>query len=181
MATLWICDAFGAWLIYHFGIVVKAVASLHRHSVLPQSVYTSTYVCMNTYTIHAQSAKHCSCDHPVIGCNRINCMCPLRRNGFCIIALGGGGGGRGQKGLYRPYLEELEVLHYIFRLSWTQYWKLFCDIYQCVIAGRPPLWSSGQSSWLQIQGSRVRFPWHYKKKLVVGLKRGTLSLVSTTE
>jgi hypothetical protein len=23
---------------------------------------------------------------------------------------------------------------------------------------RPPLWSSGQSSWLQIQRSRVRFP-----------------------
>jgi hypothetical protein len=23
---------------------------------------------------------------------------------------------------------------------------------------RPPLWSSGQSSWLQIQKSRIRFP-----------------------
>jgi hypothetical protein len=27
----------------------------------------------------------------------------------------------------------------------------------------PPLWSSGQSSWLQIQGSRVRFPGTTKK------------------
>jgi hypothetical protein len=44
----------------------------------------------------------------------------------------------------------------------------------------PPLWSSGQSPFLQIQRSRVRFP-HYKKKIVVGLKRGPLSLVSTTE
>jgi hypothetical protein len=44
---------------------------------------------------------------------------------------------------------------------------------------RPPLWSSGQSSWLQIQGSRVRFPGTTKK--VVGLERGPLSLVSTTE
>jgi hypothetical protein len=39
----------------------------------------------------------------------------------------------------------------------------------------PPLWSSGQSSWLDIQRSRVRFP------AVVGLERGPLSLVSITE
>jgi hypothetical protein len=44
----------------------------------------------------------------------------------------------------------------------------------------PPLWSSGQSSWLQIQGSRFRFQGTTKKK-VVGLERGPLSLVSTTE
>jgi hypothetical protein len=43
----------------------------------------------------------------------------------------------------------------------------------------PPLWSSGQSSWLQIQGYRVRLPGTTKK--VVGLERGPLSLVSTTE
>jgi hypothetical protein len=41
----------------------------------------------------------------------------------------------------------------------------------------PTLWSSGQSSWLQI---RVRFPALLEKK-VVGLERGPLSLVSTTE
>jgi hypothetical protein len=44
----------------------------------------------------------------------------------------------------------------------------------------PPLRSSGQSSWLQIQGSRVRFPALPEKK-VVGLERGPLSFVSTTE
>jgi hypothetical protein len=52
---------------------------------------------------------------------------------------------------------------------------------------RPPLWSSGQSSWLQIR--RPKFDsWHYqifwgggKEKQVVGLERGPLSLVSTTE
>jgi hypothetical protein len=27
-----------------------------------------------------------------------------------------------------------------------------------LVSVRPPLWSSGQSSWLQIQRSRVRFP-----------------------
>jgi hypothetical protein len=38
---------------------------------------------------------------------------------------------------------------------------------------RPPLWSSGQSSWLQIQRSRV---WE-----VLGLERDPLSLVNTIE
>jgi hypothetical protein len=45
----------------------------------------------------------------------------------------------------------------------------------------PPLWSSGQSSWLQILRSgfgsrRYQIFWE-----VVGLERGPLSLVSTTE
>jgi hypothetical protein len=45
---------------------------------------------------------------------------------------------------------------------------------------RPPLWSSGQSSWLQIR--RPGFDsLHYQKKEVVGLERGPTSLVSTTE
>jgi hypothetical protein len=44
----------------------------------------------------------------------------------------------------------------------------------------PPLWSSGQSSWLQIRrpGFDSR---HYQKIKVVGLEWGPLSLVSTTE
>jgi hypothetical protein len=44
----------------------------------------------------------------------------------------------------------------------------------------PPLWSSGQSSWLQIRrpGFDSR---HYQRKKVVGLEQGPLSLVSTTE
>jgi hypothetical protein len=45
---------------------------------------------------------------------------------------------------------------------------------------RPPLWSSGQSSWLQIRRPGFDFR-HYHKKKVVGLERGPLSLVSTTE
>jgi hypothetical protein len=45
---------------------------------------------------------------------------------------------------------------------------------------RPPLWSSGQSSWLLIR--RPAFDSrHYEKKKVVGLERGPLRLVSTTE
>jgi hypothetical protein len=43
-----------------------------------------------------------------------------------------------------------------------------------------PLWSSGQSYWLQIQ--RLGFDSrHYQKKKVMGLEQGPLSLVSTTE
>jgi hypothetical protein len=45
---------------------------------------------------------------------------------------------------------------------------------------RPPLWSSGQSSWLQIR-IPSSIPGHYKKKKVVGLERGPLSPVNTTE
>jgi hypothetical protein len=46
---------------------------------------------------------------------------------------------------------------------------------------RPPLWSSGQNFWLQIQ--RCGFDsWRYHIFWeVVGLKRSPLSLVSTTE
>jgi hypothetical protein len=45
----------------------------------------------------------------------------------------------------------------------------------------PPLWSSGQSFWLQIQ----RFGFHSRRyqifSEVVGVERGPLSLMSTTE
>jgi hypothetical protein len=44
----------------------------------------------------------------------------------------------------------------------------------------PPLWSSGQSTWLQIRRPGVDSR-HYQKKKVVGLERGPLSLVSTTK
>jgi hypothetical protein len=42
-----------------------------------------------------------------------------------------------------------------------------------------PLWSGGESSWLQIR--RPGFNPGTTKKNVVGLERGSLSLVSTTE
>jgi hypothetical protein len=48
-----------------------------------------------------------------------------------------------------------------------------------LLKGRPPLWSSRQSSWLQIQRSGF-YSWRYQIFWeVVGLKRGPLSLVST--
>jgi hypothetical protein len=45
----------------------------------------------------------------------------------------------------------------------------------------PPLWSSGQSSWLQIRRPGFDSRHYLKKKRVVGLERGPLSLVGTTE
>jgi hypothetical protein len=44
---------------------------------------------------------------------------------------------------------------------------------------RPPLWSSGQSSWLRI--GRPGFDSQFYQNNVVGLERFPLSLVSTTE
>jgi hypothetical protein len=55
----------------------------------------------------------------------------------------------------------------------------FVDCYR-LLKERLPLYYSGQSSWLQIR--RPAFDSrHYQKKKVVGLERGPLSLVSTTE
>jgi hypothetical protein len=45
----------------------------------------------------------------------------------------------------------------------------------------PPLWSSGQSSWLQIQSSGFDSQRYQIFREVVGLERGPLSLVSTIE
>jgi hypothetical protein len=35
---------------------------------------------------------------------------------------------------------------------------LLCELDRVVAQAGPPLWSSGQTSWLQTQSSRVRFP-----------------------
>jgi hypothetical protein len=51
---------------------------------------------------------------------------------------------------------------------------------KCMSSLGPPLWSSGQSSLLQIR--RPEFDSrHFQKKKVVVLERGPLNLVSTTE
>jgi hypothetical protein len=51
----------------------------------------------------------------------------------------------------------------------------------CMNIKGPPLFYSGQSSWLQIQRSRVRFPALPDFRRTVVLERGPPSLVSTTE
>jgi hypothetical protein len=56
----------------------------------------------------------------------------------------------------------------------------FEEIITCITRGRPPLWSSDQSSWLQIQMSGFDSR-HNQVFWVVSLERGPLSLVSTIE
>jgi hypothetical protein len=48
-------------------------------------------------------------------------------------------------------------------------------------SGRPPLWSSGQSSWLQIQRSGFDSRSYQIFWKIVGLERGPLNLVRITE
>jgi hypothetical protein len=50
-----------------------------------------------------------------------------------------------------------------------------------VTYNQPPLWSGGQSSWLQVQRPRFDSLRYQIFWAVVGLERGPLSLVSTTE
>jgi hypothetical protein len=55
-------------------------------------------------------------------------------------------------------------------------------IYICYVErSRPPLWSSGQSSWLQIQRFRFDSRSYLIFSEVVGLERGPLSFVSTSK
>jgi hypothetical protein len=54
--------------------------------------------------------------------------------------------------------------------------------YNPLMTARPPLWSSGQSFWLQIERSWVRFPALPDFLRSRGdLERGLLSLVRTIE
>jgi hypothetical protein len=55
-------------------------------------------------------------------------------------------------------------------------------MYICYVEeSRPPLWSSGQSFWLQIRRPGFDSQHYQNKKKVVGLERDTLVLVSTAE
>jgi hypothetical protein len=71
------------------------------------------------------------------------------------------------------WLQNGDVLCFLWGTNW---------IYICYVEeGRPPLWSSGQSSSLQVQSSGFG-SWSYQIFWeVVGMERGPLSLVSTTE
>jgi hypothetical protein len=67
----------------------------------------------------------------------------------------------------------------------TEKYCVSCEVqteFICYVEeSRPPLWSNGQSSWLQILRSGFDFQRYQIFWEVVGLERGPLSLVSTTE
>jgi hypothetical protein len=69
----------------------------------------------------------------------------------------------------------------IFARTCLMTWCIFCRGNNFInwLYDRPPLWSSCQSSWLQIR--RPGFDSRHYKKKVVCLERGPLSLMSTTE
>ena len=67
---------------------------------------------------------------------------------------------------------------YLFFFIYFEFkWFIYINIY----LNRPPLWSSGQSFWLQIQRSRVRFPALLDFLSSSGLERGPLSFVRSIE
>jgi hypothetical protein len=80
------------------------------------------------------------------------------------------------------YIKSVSCLCYALHLFWAQFWFCMPNIRNTIfMLIRPPLWSSGQSSWQQIQrpgfhSRHYQFFWE-----VVGLEPGQLSLVSTTE
>jgi hypothetical protein len=67
----------------------------------------------------------------------------------------------------------------------TEMYCVFCEVrteFICYVEeSRPPLWSSGQSSWLQIQRSGFDSLCYQIFWEVVGLELGPLSIVSTIE
>jgi hypothetical protein len=54
-------------------------------------------------------------------------------------------------------------------------------VWHTTLLNYKPLWSSGQSSWLQIQRSGFNSQCYQIFWIVVGLEQGPLSLVNTTE
>jgi hypothetical protein len=75
----------------------------------------------------------------------------------------------------------MELGHIIMNTDTKDVCYVLCSTYFFIFLYCPPLWSSGQSSWLQIQRSgfdsrRYQISWK-----VVGLEWGPLSLVSTSE
>jgi hypothetical protein len=83
-------------------------------------------------------------------------------------------------------LKENNIKH-DYSVSYTDIWAICLESQEdftyasSVVRQRPPLWSSGQSSWLlQIRRPGFDNP-ALPKKIVVFLERGPLSLASTTE
>jgi hypothetical protein len=70
--------------------------------------------------------------------------------------------------------------HTVVDTTEIRFWDNW-QILSSVSSDWPPMWTSEQSSWLQIQSSGFD-SWHYQIFWeVVGLERGPLSLVSTVE
>jgi hypothetical protein len=58
---------------------------------------------------------------------------------------------------YKTTQSHIGEEEYCSNFECLKIFKIYISFY------RPPLWSSGQSSWIEMQGSRVRFPGTTKK------------------
>jgi hypothetical protein len=68
------------------------------------------------------------------------------------------------------------------RINWVRFFQMYFQIkVKLSLHFWPPLWPSGQSSWLQIQKFDFDSRHYQIFWVVVGLERGPLSLVSTIE
>jgi hypothetical protein len=81
-------------------------------------------------------------------------------------------------GFYRIALLLLSEERLFRTASWSMCFVYLVDVGFVI---RPPLWSSGQSSLLQIRSRGPGFDSRALQKKLVGLERGPLSLVSITE
>jgi hypothetical protein len=80
------------------------------------------------------------------------------------------------------YTFQLKHLTCIFIGSGViQFLHWLCSFWMLNTMGRLPLWSSGQSSWLQIQRSRFNSRCYQILWEIVGLERGPLSLMRMNE
>jgi hypothetical protein len=141
--------------VYEF-ISQQNVLTFQKHATVILSIFCNffplTYA--NQFCIStAYNVLSCKC----VASNNVDRLCGLvvRVPGYITE-------------MYCVYCEERTEYIYIY-------------IYICYVEERPPLWSSGQSFWLQMQRSgfdsrRYQIFWE-----IEGLVRCPLSLVSTTE
>ena len=116
---------------------------LHPPLTLGRSIRYTWARCFTSFRLTPLALKYL---HDFIFAMHANNLSTLAAQ-FHISALSGWG--------YRQWLRRVIAADAHHRqMLRSEMW----DVRTVVIVSRPPLWSSGQSFWLQIQRSRVRFP-----------------------
>jgi len=111
-------------------------SSVLKNSVLALHFYIMFRICVRRVRCRLDISGLVGCWCVFVGCileNTVNDPTVLREWSF------------------PPYLY-VGFIHYVYGYLEMSIWFSIC------IINRPPLWSSGQSFWLQIQRSRVRSP-----------------------
>jgi hypothetical protein len=82
---------------------------------------------------------------------------------------------------HKQYPPSISLIYATFQPASTVSCSPYGGLFWCIRHAWPPLWSSGQNSWLQIQMSGYNSRRYHIFWEVVGLEWGPLSLASTTE